>query len=77
MFFANLPIEIRKIIYEYVMGERTVHLTMGSKKRFGHFVCEEEEVGQRECGCRVLVGGRQGERLESACVSILRTCRRM
>jgi hypothetical protein len=77
MFFANLPLEIRKIVYEYVMGEQTLHLTMGSKKRFKHFVCEDGKVGQKECRCRVLVGGREGERLERACVSVLRTCRRM
>jgi hypothetical protein len=64
------------MVYEYVMGEETIHLTMGSKKRFGHFVCEDE-AGGRECGCRVLVGGREGERLSSACVRMLRTCRRM
>jgi hypothetical protein len=77
MFFATLPIEIRKMVYEYVMGEVTIHVTMGSKKRFGHFVCEDGDVGQRECKCRVLVGGKDGERLDTACVSILRTCRRM
>ncbi|KAH7068096.1 hypothetical protein BKA63DRAFT_536534 [Paraphoma chrysanthemicola] len=76
MFFARLPLEIRKMVYEYVMGEETVHLTMGSKKRFGHFVCEDEEKG-RDCGCRVLVGGKEGERLSSAGVRMLRTCRRM
>ncbi|KAF2029260.1 hypothetical protein EK21DRAFT_101325 [Setomelanomma holmii] len=76
MFFARLPLEIRKMVYEYVMGEETVHLTMGSKKRFGHFVCEDEGAG-RECGCRVLVGGREGERLDAGCVKMLRSCRRM
>lgn len=80
MFFAMLPLEIRKIVYEYVMGEETVHLTMGSKKRFGHFVCEDcggEGMDAGECRCRVLVGGREGERLCGACVRMLVVCRRM
>jgi hypothetical protein len=78
MFFTYLPLEIRKMIYEYVMGEGTVHLTFGSKKRFGHFVCDDRcGNSERECGCRVLVGGREGERLHSGCVAILRSCRRM
>jgi hypothetical protein len=66
-------------VYEYLMGEETVHLTIGSKKRFGHFVCEEEGRGnQKECGCRVLVGGgREGVRLNAGCMGVLRVCRRM
>ncbi|KAJ4376162.1 hypothetical protein N0V83_001443 [Neocucurbitaria cava] len=31
-FFARLPIELRRMVYEYVMGEETVHLTLGTKK---------------------------------------------
>jgi hypothetical protein len=78
MFFARLPLEIRKMVYEYVMGEETVHLTIGAKKRFGHFVCEGEgDVEEKECGCRVLVGGKEGERLDGACMSLVRVCRRM
>lgn len=77
MFFAMLPLEIRRMIYEYAMGEETIHLTIGSKKRFGHFICEDScDVGA-ECSCRVLVGGREGERLSSACMKILRVSRRM
>ncbi|CAO2651866.1 Nn.00g001490.m01.CDS01 [Neocucurbitaria sp. VM-36] len=81
IFFARLPIELRRMVYEYVMGEETVHLTLGTKKKFGHFICEARdgkvEGGERECGCRVLVGGRESERLSSACARMLRVCRRM
>jgi hypothetical protein len=42
-----LPLEIRKMIYEFVMGEETVHLTFGSKKRFGNFICEEDRSGNK------------------------------
>ncbi|KAF2865441.1 hypothetical protein BDV95DRAFT_507112 [Massariosphaeria phaeospora] len=80
LFFAMLPVEIRREVYEYVMGGETVHLTLGAKTRFGHFVCEEEgnrsgKVG--ECGCRVLVGGRECRRLEGAGLALLKTCRRV
>lgn len=76
MFFAKLPLELRTMVYEYVMSEGVVHLTMGSKKRFGHFVCEEE--AGRECGCRVLVGGgREGGRLDRGCGGLVRVCRRV
>jgi len=77
MFFANLPLEIRKMVYEYVMGAEVVHLTMGSKKRFGHFLCEDCVEGEKECGCRVLVGGKEGGRLDGACVRMVVVCRRM
>lgn len=78
MFFAMLPLEIRQMVYDYVMGDETLHLTFSTKKRFGHFVCEgPQELDGRECGCRVLVGGRQSERLNGACARLLRTCRRM
>lgn len=77
MFFAKLPLELRTMVYEYLMGEGVVHLTMGSKKRFGHFVCEDEVRG-RECHCRVLVGGgKEGGRLDVGCAAVVRTCRRM
>ncbi|KAF2822049.1 hypothetical protein CC86DRAFT_448466 [Ophiobolus disseminans] len=77
MFFAALPLEIRRMVYEYVMGCETVHLTMGMKKRFGHFVCEDQCSGEKECGCRVLVGGREGGRLDGGSVRVLCVCRRM
>jgi hypothetical protein len=76
MFFAMLPLELRKTVYEYVMGEDVVHLTMGSKKRFGHFLCGDGTEG-KECACRVLVGGSVGVRLDGACVKMLVVCRRM
>jgi len=57
-----------------------VHLTLGAKKRFGHFVCEDacalERTG-RDCKCRVLVGGRKSEKLNAACLNMLVVCRRM
>jgi hypothetical protein len=81
MMFAMLPLEIRKMVYEYVMGQETVHLTMGSKKKLGHFICEDCDADTdgdtRDCKCRVLVGGREGNRLSSACVRMLMVCRRM
>ncbi|KAL6708589.1 hypothetical protein ACN47E_002570 [Coniothyrium glycines] len=77
MFFARLPLELRKQVYEYVMGEATIHLTLGAKKKFRHFVCEDRAPRERECACRVLVGGRESERLNAACVRLLRVCRRM
>lgn len=73
-------------MYEYVMGEETVHLTFSAKKRFGHFICEdsrydkEEGVNKlldRDCECRVLVGGRESGKLSGACVRLLLVCRRM
>jgi hypothetical protein len=79
-FFAKLPLEIRKSVYEYVNGEETIHLTLGTKKRFGHFICEDEgteATAAGECGCKVLVGGREGRRLGGECASLLRVCRRV
>jgi len=78
-FFATLPLEIRKMVYEYVVGAETLHLTLGSKRRYGHFVCEEAGEGSRgrECGCRVLVGGKEGKRLDGGCVGMVVVCRRM
>ncbi|KAF1962092.1 hypothetical protein CC80DRAFT_588706 [Byssothecium circinans] len=90
MFFAMLPLEIRKIVYEYVMGEETIHLTLGAKRRFAHFKCPRDGAVidadsdargmggvEEDCGCRILVGGAQSGRLSGACSRILRTCRRM
>jgi hypothetical protein len=79
MFFAELPLEIRRMVYEYVVGSETVHLTLGTKQKFGHFVCEDGdgESEGRECSCKVLVGGRQSEKLDRACLGMMRTCRRM
>jgi hypothetical protein len=79
LFFARLPLEIRRMVYEYVVGSETVHLTLGAKQKFGHFVCEDddEESEGRECACRVLVGGKQSAKLDRACVGLIRACRRM
>jgi len=80
LFFARLPIELRRIVYEYVIGEEVVHLTLSTKRRYGHFVCEGVEEGSgrgKQCTCRVLVGGRKGARLDGACINLLRACRLM
>jgi len=80
LFFARLPIELRRIVYEYVMGEEVVHLTLSTKRRYGHFVCDGVEEGSgrgKQCTCRVLVGGRKGSRLDGACISLLRACKLM
>ncbi|ORY14384.1 hypothetical protein BCR34DRAFT_599163 [Clohesyomyces aquaticus] len=83
-FFAKLPLEIRIQIYELVLsGEgETVHLTLGGRGRghLGHFVCEDEDQmddSMKECGCKVLVGGRDCRKLEGWIVGFLRICRRI
>jgi hypothetical protein len=71
-------------VYEFVVGGEVVHLTFGARKRFGHFVCEgsgeagknRDEVG-RECGCRVLVGGRGGGKRVDGCIGMVGSCWRM
>ncbi|KAK1913943.1 hypothetical protein P3342_007189 [Pyrenophora teres f. teres] len=78
LFFALLPIELRRIVYDYVMGEEAVHLTLSTKRRYSHFVCDDEHIGTeqgRQCWCRVLVGGKKGLRLDRACTSLLRACK--
>ncbi|KAF2014754.1 hypothetical protein BU24DRAFT_463516 [Aaosphaeria arxii CBS 175.79] len=79
-FFASLPLEIRKMVYEYVMGEETIHMTLGMKKKLGHFICEDEQAEQDEeslqCTCKVLVGGRSCRKLHGP-LGMLRACRRM
>jgi hypothetical protein len=79
MFFSMLPIEIRKMVYEMVIGSETIHLTMGTKRRLGHFVCPAERNGEkRACTCKVLVGGAgNSEHLNVGCARMLRVCRRM
>ena len=74
-FFAQLPIEIRKIVYEYVVGQETIHLLF-AKKRFGHFICPGGE-NEEECDCKVLVGGAHVQHLSNACVRMLVICLRM
>ncbi|RYO26445.1 hypothetical protein AA0113_g12460 [Alternaria arborescens] len=77
IFFARLPIELRRMVYEYVMGAEIVHLTLSTKKkRFGHFLCNSDG-DSREYMCRVLVFGKKGARLYSGGVTIARVCRRM
>ncbi|KAF2650733.1 hypothetical protein K491DRAFT_608311 [Lophiostoma macrostomum CBS 122681] len=80
-FFGALPLEIRRLVYEYVVGEgEVVHLTLGVKRRYGHFLCDADQIGGRvgiDCGCRVLVGGRESRRLEQSALAMVRVCRRM
>ncbi|KAF2727209.1 hypothetical protein EJ04DRAFT_479405 [Polyplosphaeria fusca] len=78
-FFARLPLELRRMVYEFVIGESAVvHLTLGSRARFGHFVCSAGERGEGgECGCRVLVGGRKGLEMGGWWMGVLGVCRRM
>ncbi|KAF1835579.1 hypothetical protein BDW02DRAFT_547914 [Decorospora gaudefroyi] len=82
-FFAQLPLELRRMVYEYVVGIETIHLTLSAKKRFGHFICEstasasEDDNEQQECTCRVLVGGRKGVRFANGGVGMVRVCKRM
>jgi hypothetical protein len=83
LFFARLPIELRRMVYEYVVGKETVHLTLSTKRRFGHFVCDATSLAQnyelekKECACRVLVGGRKSARLDAGGLAMVRCCRRM
>ncbi|KAF2851648.1 hypothetical protein T440DRAFT_517137 [Plenodomus tracheiphilus IPT5] len=83
-FFAKLPLELRRMVYEFVVGSEVVHLTLGQKRRFGHFICEDD--GRRrggggdddkECSCRVLVGGKESEKLNRGALNMLTVCRRM
>lgn len=81
LFFARLPIELRRMVYEFVMGEEVVHLTLSQKRRFGHCICHSEadnpKRGNQQCSCRVLVGGKKGARLDGGAAALVRTCRRM
>jgi hypothetical protein len=97
------------MVYEYVVGpSEVVHLTIGAKRRYGHFLCEAHQIGVEsgseegagvegdgfeemgvdvvdedeervgvDCGCRVLVGGRESRRLEQSALAMVRVCRRM
>jgi hypothetical protein len=85
MFFARLPIELRRMVYQFVVGGESVHLTLSTKRRFGHFICDDtplsldqsDELEKKECACRVLVGGRKSARLDCGGVAMVRCCRRM
>ena len=86
-FFAKLPLEVRRMVYDYLYEGKTIHLKLGEKKEklgrkevtFGNFVCTQERVGQ--CTCRVVVAGSPLEtslpQLEGAQLALVRTCRRM
>lgn len=86
-FFAQLPLEIRRMVYGYLYEGETIHLTVGEKKdklgrkemMFGNFICTQEHIGQ--CTCRVVVAGSPLEtslpQLEVAHLGLIRSCRRM
>ncbi|KAF2000862.1 hypothetical protein P154DRAFT_522141 [Amniculicola lignicola CBS 123094] len=82
-FFGKLPIEVRLMVYEELFvgeGGEVVHLTIRQKGRFGNFVCEEKEkagTDGMECGCKVLVGGKDCKKIGGWRVDVLKTCRRM
>ncbi|OCL10824.1 hypothetical protein AOQ84DRAFT_314832 [Glonium stellatum] len=80
LFFSKLPLELRQMIYELAVGEEVIHLTRASKGKFGHFLCEEGNLGFAQgsgCSCRVLVGGNAGKRLGTWILGFLMICRRM
>lgn len=79
LFFAALPAELRRMVYELVVGQETLHLVF-AKRKFGHFVCEgtEKEGGEEyDCGCKILVGGAKGARVAGRCLGMMAVCRRM
>ncbi|KAA8621844.1 hypothetical protein PtrV1_06345 [Pyrenophora tritici-repentis] len=38
LFFALLPIELRRIVYDYVMGEEVVHMTLSTKRSYSEAI---------------------------------------
>ncbi|KAF2628373.1 hypothetical protein BU25DRAFT_34285 [Macroventuria anomochaeta] len=86
-FFAQLPLEIRRMVYGYLFEGETIHLMVGDKKdklgrketKFGNFICTQEHIGQ--CTCRVVVARSPLEtslpQLEIGHLSLVRSCRRM
>lgn len=80
LFFSKLPLELRRMIYELVIGEEVLHLTLASKGKFEHFLCEEGNLDfalGRGCSCRVLAGGNVGKRLGTWILGYLMICRRV
>ncbi|KAH6625455.1 hypothetical protein C7974DRAFT_201892 [Boeremia exigua] len=86
-FFAQLPLEIRRMVYGYLYEGETIHLTVGEKKdklgrsvpKFRNFICTQVHIGQ--CTCRVVVTGSPLEnslpQLEPAQLGLIRSCRRL
>lgn len=70
VFFARLPLELRTLVYEYVMGAETIHLTMASKKKIGHFLCEEAVQASSSSSS----GGGVGARAEHDGDDVQREC---
>lgn len=50
LFFARLPLELRHMVYEYVMGGEVLHLTLSTKRRFGHCICDEGREDEEHNG---------------------------
>ncbi|XPS79009.1 hypothetical protein M3J09_011003 [Ascochyta lentis] len=87
VFFAKVPMEIRRMVYGYLYEGETIHLTIGEKKeklgrretKFGNFICTQEHIGQ--CTCRVVVAGSPLEtslpQLDAGHLGLIRSCRRL
>lgn len=50
LFFSKLPLELRRMIYELVVGGEVIHLTLAGKGKFEHFLCEEGNLGFARAG---------------------------
>ena len=88
-YFFKLPLELRSMVYNYVFEGKTVHLTVDQTGHAGHFVCDEQEVGETSehpgiCDCKVSLS--KGIRRwvshdyndgNVGTVALLTTCRRM
>ena len=80
LFFSKLPLELRRMIYELVVGEEVIHLTLAGKGKFEHFLCEERNLGFAlgcGCSCRVLAGRNVDKRLGTWILGYLMICRRV
>ena len=80
LFFSKLPLELRGMIYELVVGEEVIHLTLAGKGKFEHFLCEEGNLGFAlgcGCSCRVLAGRNADKRLGTWILGYLMICRRV
>ena len=79
LFFSKLPLELRRMIYELVVGEEVIHLTLARKGKFEHFLCEGNLGFALGCGCscRVLAGRNVDKRLGTWILGYLMICRRV
>ncbi|KAF2197640.1 hypothetical protein GQ43DRAFT_466258 [Delitschia confertaspora ATCC 74209] len=79
-FFTKLPLELRFMVYEYVFGSETVHLTVktywGKRVRMQHHICNGYCL--RTDNQRIITGSECGrERLDQGWKGLLGCCRRM